>query len=69
MTGSIISFNEERGFGFIQPDKGEKWRRYFCHITKFMNLLDGYPQPGQRVSFELATTPRGEAAVDIQIII
>lgn len=46
-----------------------KWRRYFCHITKFMNLLDGYPQPGQRVSFELATTPRGEAAVDIQIII
>ncbi len=38
MTGSIISFNEERGFGFIKADDSTIWQRYFCHISNFMKL-------------------------------
>ena len=69
MTGIIINFNESRGFGFIKPDGGTIWQRYFCHISNFMNLLDGYPQPGQRVNFEVKACPKGEQAVDVQIIL
>lgn len=67
MTGSIISFNEERGFGFIKADDSTIWQRYFCHISSFLNL-EAYPKPGQRVRFELKASAKGEEAVDIQII-
>ena len=68
MTGSIISFNEKRGFGFIQAEDSTIPQRYFCHISNFMNL-EAYPKPGQRVRFELKASAKGEEAVDIQIII
>nr|DAZ38678.1 MAG TPA: hypothetical protein [Caudoviricetes sp.] len=68
MTGSIISFNEKRGFGFIKAEDSTIPQRYFCHISNFMNL-EAYPKPGQRVRFELKASAKGEEAVDIQIII
>ena len=68
MTGSIISFNEKRGFGFIQAEDSTIPQRSFCHISNFMNL-EAYPKPGQRVRFELKASAKGEEAVDIQIII
>lgn len=68
MTGSIISFNEKRGFGFIKAEDSTIPQRYFCHISNFMNL-EAYPKPGQRVRFELKASAKGEEAVDIRIII
>ena len=67
MTGSIISFNEKRGFGFIKAEDSTIPQRYFCHISNFMNL-EAYPKPGQRVRFELKASAKGEEAVDIQVI-
>jgi cold shock CspA family protein len=47
-TGTIVSWNRERGYGFIETANG---RKYFFHITKWQS--DDIPTVGTPVSFEL----------------
>ncbi len=55
--GTLKSWNEERGFGFIQPDQGGD--EVFVHIKAIVNR-EGRPQPGQRLSFEVELGPQGK---------
>lgn len=55
--GSLKSWNDERGFGFIQPDQGGD--EIFVHIKTIVNR-QGRPQIGQRLSFEVELGPQGK---------
>ena len=55
--GVIKSWNDERGFGFIEPTRGEQ--EIFVHIKAFSQGA-GRPQTGQRVSFEVELGPQGK---------
>ena len=55
--GTLRTWNEERGFGFIEPDQGED--QLFVHIKSMVNR-EGRPQVNQRFSFEVEPGPQGK---------
>jgi uncharacterized membrane protein YsdA (DUF1294 family)/cold shock CspA family protein len=57
LDGTIKSWNDERGFGFIEPTQGGQ--EIFVHIKAFSGLRER-PQPGQRISFEVEQGPQGK---------
>lgn len=55
-TGTVKWFNEQKGFGFIQPDDGGK--DVFVHISAVERAgLRGLVE-GQKVSYEMETDRR-----------
>ena len=67
-TGTVKWFNEQKGYGFIQPDDGGK--DVFVHISAVQRSgLQGL-RDGQKVSYELQADRRtGKmAAVNLQAI-
>lgn len=50
MKGTIYSWNNDKGYGFIQVENSQ--RRVFAHITEF-NQKHPTPQIGEEVSFDL----------------
>jgi cold shock protein len=61
-TGTVKFYNDQKGFGFIQPDDGGK--DVFVHATALERAgLNGLRE-GQKVSFDTQTDPRsGKTAV------
>jgi CspA family cold shock protein len=61
-TGTVKFYNDQKGYGFIQPDDGGK--DVFVHATALERAgLRGLHE-GQKVSFETQTDPRsGKIAV------
>lgn len=64
-TGTVKWFNEQKGFGFISQDGGKD---VFVHhsaiqASGFRNLTEG-----QKVSFEIEDTPKGQSAVKVQAL-
>jgi CspA family cold shock protein len=55
-TGTVKWFNEQKGFGFIQPDNGSK--DVFVHISAVERAGMKTLREGQKVSFELQTDKR-----------
>jgi uncharacterized membrane protein YsdA (DUF1294 family)/cold shock CspA family protein len=55
--GTLKSWEDERGFGFIQPDQGGD--EIFVHIKAMVNR-QGRPQIGQRFTFEVELGPHGK---------
>lgn len=55
--GVIKSWNDERGFGFIEPLRGGG--DVFLHITAFPRDA-GRPEVKQRVTFEVELSPQGK---------
>jgi CspA family cold shock protein len=55
-TGAVKWFNEQKGYGFIQPDQGGK--DVFVHISAVERA--GLPglREGQKVSYEIETERR-----------
>ncbi len=67
-SGTVKWFNEQKGYGFIQPDDGGK--DIFVHISAVQRSgLQGL-HDGQKVSFELQADRRtGKmAAVNLQAL-
>ncbi|HUN12085.1 MAG TPA: cold-shock protein [Rhabdaerophilum sp.] len=67
-TGTVKWFNEQKGYGFIQPDDGGK--DVFVHISAVQRSgLQGL-RDGQKVSYELQADRRtGKmAAVNLQAV-
>jgi CspA family cold shock protein len=58
-TGTVKFFDAAKGFGFIQPESGEK--DVFVHISAVQNAGMDTLTEGQRVSFEVVTE-RGKLA-------
>ncbi|SFZ85840.1 cold shock protein (beta-ribbon, CspA family) [Devosia enhydra] len=62
-TGTVKFYNDQKGYGFIQPDNGGK--DVFVHATALQRAgLRGLNE-GQKVSFDTAEDRRtGKVAVD-----
>ena len=57
--GTVKFFNGTKGFGFIQPENGEK--DVFVHVSAVEQAGMGTLAEGQRVSFDVVTE-RGKLA-------
>lgn len=55
--GKIVSWKEEKGYGFIATDSGVK--EYFVHISAFGNI-PRQPRIGDTVEFQIATLIDGK---------
>ncbi len=65
-TGTVKWFNDSKGFGFITPDNGGE--DLFAHFSAIQSAGFKTLKENQRVSFEVATGPKGKQAANIQII-
>lgn len=63
--GTVKWFNATKGYGFIQPESGEK--DVFVHITALERAGLRSLNEGQNVSYELATDKGKISAVNIQL--
>lgn len=64
--GIIKSWNDDRGFGFIEPTQGGQ--EIFVHIKAFRGLRER-PQQSQRVTFEVEVGPQGKKrAFNVELI-
>lgn len=62
-TGTVKWFNDEKGFGFIQPD-GEA-RDAFVHHTSIEGAGFRSLAQGQKVEFDLVQGEKGPAAQNV----
>ena len=61
-TGTVKFYNDQRGFGFIQPDSGEK--DVFFHVSALERAGISIVREGQKVKFDTQNDPRsGKIAV------
>ena len=62
-SGIVKFFNDERGFGFIRPDNGDK--DVFVHATALERAGINDLREGQKVNFDTRNDPRSDKiAVD-----
>ncbi len=62
-TGTIKFYNDQKGFGFIQPDNGDK--NVLVRATALERASIRGLREGQKVSFDAAEDPRsGKVAVN-----
>jgi len=57
IDGTLKSWNDERGFGFIDPTQGGQ--EIFVHIKAF-EVRTERPRVGQRLTFEVEVNPYGK---------
>ncbi len=62
-TGTVKWFNDEKGFGFITRDDGEK--DVFCHFSAISG--DGFKslQEGDKVEFDVVAGQKGPSAENV----
>ena len=66
-TGTVKWFNDQKGYGFIQPDNGGK--DVFVHVSAVQRSgLQGLAE-GQKITYELQTDRRTgkTSAVNLQV--
>ena len=56
LTGVVKWFNAQKGYGFIQPDNGQK--DIFVHISAVERAGLRTLKEGQKVQFEIVTDKR-----------
>ena len=63
MSGTVKWFNDEKGFGFITRDDGEK--DVFCHHSAIQG--EGFKSlaEGQKVEFDVIQGEKGPAAENV----
>ncbi|MCA6108938.1 cold-shock protein [Bradyrhizobium cenepequi] len=62
-TGTVKWFNNQKGFGFIQPDQGNQ--DVFVHISAVERAGLSTLNEGQKVSFEVVADRRtGKSAAE-----
>ena len=63
-TGTVKWFNPTKGFGFIQPESGDK--DVFVHISAVEKAGMASLSEGQRISYELTTDKGRTSAGNLQ---
>jgi CspA family cold shock protein len=59
-TGSVVTYFEAKGFGFLRPDDGG--RDIFFHVSRLVEGLATDLRPGTRVFYELGMDRTGKMA-------
>ena len=62
MLGTVIFYNSERGYGFIEQDESQD--NIFFHISKCNEI----PESQMRVQYAIAEGRKGLEAVNVSII-
>ncbi len=62
----VITKLTDRGFGFIKRNDGEK--DIFFHSNELKNVQYNELQEGDKVSFEIAKSPKGLNAINVNKI-
>lgn len=65
-TGTVKTFNDAKGFGFIASDDGGK--DVFAHFSQIQGSGFKSLQEGQRVEFTVTEGPKGLQASDIRVV-
>jgi CspA family cold shock protein len=63
-VGVVKWFNDQRGYGFITPDEGEK--DVFVHSSGIQGTRQGSLREGQRVEFEITQGEKGPQASNVR---
>lgn len=65
-TGTVKWFNDQKGFGFITPDDGDK--DLFLHHSAIN--AEGYRSvaEGAKVSYEIETDAKGPRAINVTLV-
>jgi CspA family cold shock protein len=63
--GTVKWFSSQKGYGFIEQDEGED---LFVHHTGINGPGFKTLNEGQRVRFEIETTPRGPKAKNVEVV-
>lgn len=59
-TGAVVTYFEEKGFGFVRPDSGG--RDIFFHVSRLTEGSATDLKPGTRVIYELGMDRTGKMA-------
>jgi cold shock protein len=64
-AGTVKWFSDQKGFGFIAPDNGDK--DLFAHFSEIQDT-GGYKslKENQRVTFDVVDGPKGKQAAKIR---
>ncbi len=65
-TGTVKWFNPNKGFGFIEPDQGDK--DVFVHISAVERAGIDRLNDGQKVSYEIVESRGKEAADELKLV-
>tara|TARA_R110002124_G_scaffold137135_1_gene299994 strand:+ start:324 stop:515 length:192 start_codon:yes stop_codon:yes gene_type:complete len=60
--GTVKFFNDSKGFGFIQPDSGEK--DIFVHVSGLQDEI----RENDKVSYDVENGRKGLNAVNVRVI-
>jgi cold shock protein len=63
-TGTVKWFSDEKGYGFITPDEGD--RDFFVHHTGIAPEGNGTLEEGAKVSFDTESGEKGPKAVNVK---
>jgi CspA family cold shock protein len=64
MNGTVKKWLSWRGYGFIEPDEGEK--DIFVHFSEIGEINE--LEEGQQVEFEVQDTDKGPRAINVKIV-
>jgi len=59
-VGTVVSFDEQKGFGYIQPDEGGA--KVFLHITEVKRAGIDSVSVGLKISYEVVYGANGKAS-------
>ena len=65
-TGTVKWFNTNKGFGFIQPEGGDK--DVFVHISALEKIGLKSLNEGQKVTFELEQNKGKSSAINLKLV-
>jgi len=65
-TGSIISYKEDKGYGFIRPQEGGD--NVYVHVSALQAAGIDKVAPGQRLSYEILSKDGKTSAVNIKLL-
>ena len=70
-TGSVISYKEDKGYGFIRPKDGndkDGGDNVYVHISALQDTGIEKLEPGQRLTYELLSKDNKVSAVNIKLL-